>query len=108
MNHVAVRSYGYKRSTKRHEPQTFPAWCSENATALILPLGLNADVVAWIIKIVKSSGAMAGIENISTLDRILKLHRTALRFPPDKEREFETVLLTGRVLFRMWEQEYPR
>ena len=94
---------GY-RTAKRPVPQTFAAWCSENAAGLILPLKLNADIVAWIVAIMKSAGAMDGIENISTLEKVLKLHRTGLRFPPEKELDWEIVLLTARVLLRTWEQ----
>ena len=50
----------------------------------------------------QSSGAMQGIENITTLERNLKLRRTKLRFAT--EIEWEKVTLTARVLFRIFEE----
>jgi hypothetical protein len=77
-------------------PQTFATWCPEHATTLIQPLGLNADIVAWIIHVMQGGGEMDGIESITTLERILKLRRTKLRFPTPLD-------LTARVLFRAYE-----
>jgi hypothetical protein len=91
----------YKPRPQSHQPLTFAAWCAANATALILPLGLNADHVAWIVTVMQSGGEMEGVENITTLERMLKLRRTKLRFPT--LLEFEKARLTARVLFRAYE-----
>jgi hypothetical protein len=101
----ATYSTAYARSARLRQPrlpQVFSDWCGENAVALLLPLELNADIVAWICTVVKSSGEMCGIENITTLERVLKQRRTKLRFPT--ELEWEKALLTARVLFRTYEQ----
>jgi hypothetical protein len=89
------------RHTQPRLPQTFAAWSNQHAAALILPLGLNADNVAWINHVMQSSGEMDGIENITTLKRVLKQRRTKLRYP--NERDFEKVLLAACVLFRAYE-----
>jgi hypothetical protein len=104
---IVIKGYGYKaprRTTQSRTTQiTFANWCINNAAVYILPLGLNAEVVAWIVSVLQSSGEMAGIENITTLEKVLKARRTLLRFPT--EREWESALLTARVLFRTWEAE---
>jgi hypothetical protein len=94
--------YKAQRRAQPRLPQAFSDWCSENAAALVLPLELNADVVFWIVSVMQSGGEARGIENVSTLERVLKQRRTLLRFPSDKD--FEKVLLTARVLFRSYEQ----
>lgn len=82
-------------------PLTFAAWSNQHAVSLILPLGLNADHVAWIVHVMQGGGEMDGVENITTLERILKLRRTKLRFPTPLE--WEKATLTARVLFRAYE-----
>ena len=91
----------YKPRATQRLPASFAGWCETNATALILPLGLNADHVAWIVAVMNSGGEMEGVENITTLERMLKLRRTKLRFPT--LLEFEKARLTARVLFRAYE-----
>lgn len=85
------------RRTQPRLPQAFADWCVENAAGLILPLELNADIVAWIITVMRSSGEMRGITTIPALQRNLELRRSMLRFPT--ELEWETVMLTARVLY---------
>lgn len=93
-----------RRTTKQPRlPQTFSDWCVENAAGLILSLELNADIVHWIVAVMRSSGEMRGIENITTFERVLKHRRTLLRFPFATEFEWERVMLTGRVLLRAYE-----
>ena len=92
------------RARKKHLQQPFADWCAANATAMILPFELNADIVAWIVAVMKSSGEMCGIENITTLERTLKSRRALQRFPFATEFDWERVLLTARVLFRTYEQ----
>jgi hypothetical protein len=59
-------------STKRRRSAgTFASWCANNAAACVLPLGLDADVVGWIVAVMRSSGAMNGIENVTALERNL-------------------------------------
>jgi len=102
-DHIVLRAYGgYKTSTKHRAGQTFAAWCANNAAACIVPLALDPEIVAWIVGVMQSSGAMQGIENITTLERNLKLRRTKLRFAT--EIEWEKVTLTARVLFRIFEE----
>jgi len=86
-----------KRSTNRKPKQTFASWCSNSATAFILRLGLDADVVAWIVACMQCSGAMQGIADKPTLIRQLKLRRSKLRWPD--ELQFECCLLTAKVLW---------
>jgi hypothetical protein len=81
---------------------TFASWCKLNAAAYKLPLGLNADVVQWIVYVMQSGGEMQAIEGITALTKALTLRRTKLRFPT--ELEWDTVMLTARVLLRTWEQ----
>jgi hypothetical protein len=98
---VGTNSITRYKAQRPRLPQTFSDWCSENAAGLILPLELNADTVSWIITVMKSSGAMRGIENISTLERVLGRQVSHLRFPT--EADVEKMLLTARVLFRTYE-----
>ena len=81
-DHIVLRAYGgYKTSTKRRAGQTFASWCANNAAACIVPLALDPDIVTWIARVMQSNGAMQGIENITTLERHLKLRRTQLLVP---------------------------
>jgi len=94
-----VRKLRY--AAQPHLSQTFADWYAENAAGLVLPLALKQDAVIWINSVLQSDGAMRGVENVSTLERVLKQHRTLLRYPT--EMEFEKVLLTARLLFRLYE-----
>jgi hypothetical protein len=101
-----LKAYGdRKRSTTTRRAATtisFAAWCARNAAACVLPLKLNADVVAWMVSVLQSGGETDDVENISTLERVLTHRRTKLRFPT--ERDWDIVMLTARVLLRTWEE----
>lgn len=84
----------------------FATRCVNHAAACILPLGLDADVVAWLCSVMQSSGELRAIEGVTQLERNLKLRRTKLRFPT--ELEWEKVMLTARLLFRAYEQGVVR
>jgi hypothetical protein len=104
---LVLKGYsGHKRTTTPRRTASFAKWAAQNAAACVLPLKLNADVVAWIVAVLQSSGEMDGIENVITLARVLKHRRTTLRFPTD--REWETVMLPARVLLRTWEMATGR
>jgi hypothetical protein len=97
----SISRYKPQRHAQPRMPLAFSDWCNENSAGLILPLELNADIVAWINAVMQTGGDKRGIENISTLERVLKHCATPLRFPT--EAEFEKALLTARVLFRAYE-----
>lgn len=97
----SIKKFTAQRHAQPRPAQPFADWCSDHAVALVLPLELDRDSVAWIVSIMQSSGEMRGIENISALGSVLKHRRTNLRFP--KEVDFEKVMLTARVLFRQYE-----
>ena len=79
---------------------TFAAWSKLNAAAYILPLGLNAEMVAWIVSVMQSGGEMQGISDYHTFRKNLELRRTKLRWPTDLDRE--RVLLTGKMLWKTY------
>ena len=94
-----MKHFNPKRSSAG---QTFAAWCATSAKACVLPLNLDAEIVDWIITVMQSGGAMHGVENITGLERTLKLRRTKLRFP--SSLQWDKALLTARVLFRAYER----
>jgi hypothetical protein len=100
---LVLRSYCYHTKKQRNAQTTFATWCISNAASCVLPLGLDADAVAWVTSVMQSGGAMAGIENVTALEKTLKLHRTPFRF--HTKREWDSVLLTARVLLRTWEKQ---
>jgi hypothetical protein len=59
--------------------------CEADVRQLVCPerrrlhtaLGLNADVVAWIVSVMQSGGEMQGIENITSLTKALTLRHQA-------------------------------
>ena len=87
-----------RRTNQAFQQNSFATWCIVYAMTCVLPLELNADIVAWIVTVMQSSGAMQGIENISALEKTLTTRRTQLRFQTDLE--WQEVILTT---LRTWE-----
>jgi hypothetical protein len=95
---------GYDPAAMEAAKGRIPTTCAtRHAASCILSLGLNAEIVFWIVSVLQSGGDMQGVENISTLEKVLTHRRTALRFPT--EREWDNAQLAARVLFRMWGKE---
>ena len=99
---LSLKGYTGKRIKGSKKP-SFADWLVQNAAICILSFGLNADVVAWIVSVMQSNGEMQGIENISTLEKVLKNRRPKFSF--HAESEWDLVILAARVLIRAWEKK---
>jgi hypothetical protein len=108
MDELVRKGFGKrKRNTTRRRSivPSFADWAVQNAVSCPLSLGLDADVVGWIVSVMQSNGEMHGIENVTALERASKLRRQ-LRF--QTERDWDNAQLAARVLFRTWEKETGR
>jgi hypothetical protein len=85
------------KTTRTQRRLPFAVWVCQ--TPAPHSLGLNAEIVAWIIQIM-SPPEMRGISSLEELSKAMKLRRTKLRFADDLS--WNRACLTAKVMWLEW------